>query len=198
MSCERSAAGASKKTMVLVDEAYNEVTEDPEFNSMVPLVKAGHNVVVARTFSKIYGLAGMRVGYMISSPDTAAILRQYGIGDYTLNQAGLAAAVASYDDSQFLAMAKAQIIEARETLVDALRARGLKPLPSQTNFLFVDLGDLNANAFRSAMAEQNVWIRGVYRDYEHHSRVSTGFPQDVARYIEALPRAIDRAAGVPA
>ena len=64
MFCEK----ASKSTMVLVDEAYNEVTDDPEGNSMVPLVKAGHNVVVARTFSKIYGMAGMRVGYMIAAP----------------------------------------------------------------------------------------------------------------------------------
>ena len=58
---------ASKKTMVLIDEAYNELTDDPDKNSMLPLVKQGENVVVARTFSKIYGLAGMRVGYMIPS-----------------------------------------------------------------------------------------------------------------------------------
>ena len=56
---------ASKKCTVLVDEAYNEITDDPEANSMIPLVKAGHDVFVARTFSKLYGLAGMRVGYRI-------------------------------------------------------------------------------------------------------------------------------------
>jgi len=60
---------ASKKTLVLVDEAYNELTDFTEKNSMMPLMKAGYNVVVARTFSKIYGLAGMRVGYMMGSED---------------------------------------------------------------------------------------------------------------------------------
>ena len=60
---------ASKKTLVLVDEAYNELTSDPEKNTMTPLIADGYNVVVAKTFSKIYGLAGMRVGYMIASPE---------------------------------------------------------------------------------------------------------------------------------
>ncbi len=183
---------AAKKTMVLVDEAYNELTDKPEFNSMIPLVKAGHNVVVARTFSKIYGLAGMRVGYMISSPETAALLNQYGQGDYAMNQAGVAAAVASYNDVKFLAMAKSRIAETREALVEAVRAQGLTPLPSETNFVFVDLGGMNAEAFRSAMADQNVLIRGIYRDYVNYSRVSMGFPQDVDRYIAALPRVLDK------
>lgn len=183
---------AGKKTMVLVDEAYNELTEKPEYNSMVPLVKAGHNVVIARTFSKIYGLAGMRVGYMISSPETAAILRQYGLGDYAMNQAGVAAAIASYDDAKFLAMAKSRITEARESLLDAVSQQGLKPLASQTNFVFVDLGSMNAEAFRLAMAEQNVLIRGIYRDYVNYSRVSMGRPQDVNQYIAALPRVLDK------
>lgn len=189
---------ASKKTMVLVDEAYNELTEKPEFNSMVPLVKAGHNVVVARTFSKIYGLAGMRVGYMISSPETAGLLRQYGLGDYAMNQAGVAAAVASYDDTKFLAMAKSSIIEAREALVEAVKKQGLKPLASETNFVFVDLGSMNAEAFRAAMADQNVMIRGIYRDYVNYSRVSMGYPEDVQRYIAALPRVLDKVSSMAA
>lgn len=183
---------ASKKTTVLVDEAYNEITQDPDFNTMIPLVKAGHNVVVARTFSKLYGLAGMRVGYMISSPENARLLSRYGIGDYTINQAGLAGAIASYNDTKFLAMAKSRIIEAREKLSTALSAQGLTHLPSETNFLFVNLNGLNAEAFRQAMAAQGVWIRGIYRDYSSYSRVSMGLPQDVERYIAALPRVIEQ------
>ena len=184
-------ARASKKTTVLVDEAYNEITEKPDFNSMIPLVKAGHNVVVARTFSKLYGLAGMRVGYMISSPETARLLSRYGIGDYTLNQAGIAAAIACYNDTKFLAMAKSRILEARATLSEAVRAQGLTHLPSETNFLFVDIGQRNAEAFRQAMARRNVLVRGIYRDYTNYSRVSTGRPQDVARYIAALPSVLE-------
>jgi histidinol-phosphate aminotransferase len=182
---------ASKKVTVLVDEAYNELTEDPEYTSMVPLVKAGHNVAVARTFSKIYGLAGMRVGYMLSSPAQARLISQYGLGDYALNQAGVAAAIASYNDTKFLAMAKARIVEAREAIVEAATGAGLKPLPSQTNFVFVDLGKMNAEAFREKMAGENVLIRGIYRDYTNWSRVSMGKPEAVSQYIAALPKVVD-------
>ena len=186
--CIRSA----KKAMVLVDEAYNEITDKPDFNTMIPLIKAGHNVVVARTFSKLYGLAGMRVGYMLSSPETAQLITRYGIGDYALNQAGLAAAIASYNDIGFLAKAKSRIIETREAIVAALRKEGLSPLPSVTNFVFTDLGAVHADSFRAAMAAENILIRGVYRDYHHHSRVSTGLPEDVNRYINRLPKVLDR------
>lgn len=181
---------ATKKTTVLVDEAYNEITDNTEFNSMIPLVKAGHNLIVARTFSKLYGLAGMRVGYMISSPENAQMLSRYGIGDYTLNQAGLAAAIACYNDTKFLAKSKSQILRARESLSAAVQSQGLTHLPSQTNFLFVNLGNLNAESFRQAMASRNIWVRGIYRDYTNYSRVSTGLPQDVDRYIKALPEVL--------
>lgn len=182
---------ASKKATVLVDEAYNEVTNKPEFNSMVPLVKAGHDVVVARTFSKIYGLAGMRVGYMLAAPEHNALIHQYGLGDYAMNQAGVAAAVASYNDTAFLALSKSKIIEAREMIIEALVALDLKPLASETNFIFVDLGQMNAESFRVQMQKRNVLIRGIYRDYDHFSRVSMGQLEDVERYVAALPRVVD-------
>ncbi|MCR9259179.1 MAG: aminotransferase class I/II-fold pyridoxal phosphate-dependent enzyme [Pseudomonadaceae bacterium] len=182
---------ASKKTLVLLDEAYNELTDDPEANSMVPLVKQGYNVVVARTFSKIYGLAGMRVGYLIAAPETIEMISQYALGDYSLNQAGVAAAVASYDDEPFLAYAKAKVVEARGLISEGLAANGLSALPSSTNFMFVDLGKRSAEDFRAAMAQRNVLIRGIYRDYTQWSRVSMGEIKDVQQYVAALPSALD-------
>lgn len=186
---------ASKRATVLVDEAYNELTDSPDDTTMVPLVRGGHDVVVARTFSKIYGMAGMRVGYMIASPENTALLDQYGLGDYAMNQAGVAAAIASYNDFDFLASSKAKIIEARDMVVDAVRALGLRPLPSQTNFVFVDLGAMNADAFRALMATRGVLIRGVYRDYHNWSRVSMGYPDDVKKYVTALPQVVDALQG---
>lgn len=182
---------ASKKTLVLLDEAYNELTDDPQANSTIPLVKEGYNVVVARTFSKIYGLAGMRVGYMMAAPETIEMISQYALGDYSLNQAGVAAAVASYDDEAFLAFSKAKVVEAREIISEALTANGLSALPSSTNFMFVDLGKRSAEDFRVAMAERNVLIRGIYRDYTQWSRVSMGMIKDVEQYAAALPSALD-------
>ena len=187
MFCEKT----SQTTMVLVDEAYNEVTDDPEGNSMVPLVKAGHNVVVARTFSKIYGMAGMRVGYMIAAPETAELISAHGMGSYGLNQAGIAGAVASYNDTKFLAYSKSKIIEAREMISEAVTANGLMALPSQTSFMFVNLGSINAEDFRQGMAKENVLIRGIYQDYTNWSRVSMGKIPDVEQYVAAMPKVLE-------
>ena len=181
----------SQSTMVLVDEAYNEVTDEPETNSMVPLIKAGYNVVVARTFSKIYGLAGMRVGYLIAAPDTVERISAYGMGSYGLNQAGIAAAIASYNDTSFIAYSKSKIMEAREMIAEAVAVNGLSALPSQTSFMFVNLGDISAEDFRLGMAKQNVLIRGIYQDYTHWSRVSMGKIPDVEKYIAAMPKVLD-------
>jgi len=182
---------ASSKTLVLVDEAYNELTDDPEKNSMVDLVREGRNVAVARTFSKIYGLAGMRVGYMIAPPAITADINRYGLGDYAMNQAGVAAAIASFDDFGFLAHSKAKIVEGRELVISATREMGLQPLPSGTNFVFVNLGKLDAEAFRQQMAKRDVLIRGIYGDYKNWSRVSMGKIEDIERYVAALPAVLD-------
>ncbi len=185
------ARRASKKTTVLVDEAYNELTDKPDYYSMVDLVREGHDVIVARTFSKIYGMAGMRVGYTIASAENTALIESYGMGDYTLNQAGMAAAVASYNDHGFLEMSRAKIFEGRQMIVEGLAANGLMALPSATNFLFVNLGDLNADDFQQKMAARNVMVRGVYRDYHNFSRVSMGRLEHVQMYVDALPRVLE-------
>ncbi len=182
---------AAKKTTVLVDEAYNELTDRPDYYSMVDLVREGHNLIVARTFSKIYGMAGMRVGYAIASAENTARIESYSLGDYTLNQAGMAAAVASYNDQAFLEMSRAKIFEGRQMIVEGLKANGLTALPSATNFLFVDLGDLNANDFQEKMAARNVLVRGVYRDYHNFSRVSMGRLEHVKMYVDALPAVLE-------
>jgi histidinol-phosphate aminotransferase len=186
------AVKASKKATVLVDEAYNEVTDAPESNTMVGLVRDGHDVIVARTFSKIYGLAGMRIGYIIAQPEKIESIGKYGIGSYGLNQAGLAAAIACYEDEAFMSMSRAKIREGREMVYAALKEQGLTGLPSQTNFIFVDLGDINAQAFREAMEKENVLIRGIYRDYTNMSRVSMGKLEHVEMYVNALPKVLSQ------
>ena len=183
---------ASKKTTVLADEAYNELTDNPDANTVIPLVKEGHDIIVARTFSKIYGLAGMRVGYLIAQPERIAEMQRFGIGWYGLNQAGLAAAIASYEDQEFMNFSRNRVKEAREMVSSALKEHGLSALPSVTNFMFVNLGDLNAETFRQEMAKENVLIRGIYRDYTNWSRVSMGYLEDVEQYSKALPKVLYR------
>ena len=183
---------ASKKCTVLSDEAYNELTDNSDANTVIPLIKDGHDIIVARTFSKIYGLAGMRVGYMIAQPEKIKEMERYGIGWYGLNQAGLAAAIACYEDHRFMDYCRDKVKEGREMVASAVKENGLSALPSVTNFMFVDLGDLNAETFRQEMEKESVLIRGIYRDYTNWSRVSMGRLEDVEKYVSALPKVLHR------
>ncbi|MFM7403634.1 MAG: pyridoxal phosphate-dependent aminotransferase [Erythrobacter sp.] len=178
------AAKVAPKATLLIDEAYNELTDRPDENSTIDLVRAGADVVVCRTFSKIYGMAGLRVGYAIASEENAAKIRAHQMS-FGGNLAGLAAAIASYNDMPFLEQSRAAVLEAREMIIAAVAKSGLEALPSQTNFVFVKVPD--ANALRDAMATKGIAIRGAYGSLNSFSRVSTGKLEDVARYTAALP-----------
>jgi histidinol-phosphate aminotransferase len=174
-------------TALLVDEAYNELTENPRENSVVDLVTAGRNVIVSRTFSKIYGLAGMRIGYILSTLENADRING-NIMTIDLGTSALAAAIASLDDPAFTTFSKNRILEGREIILDATRRLGLQTLPTQANFVFVKVPD--ADAFKARMADRNIIIRGAYGKWKNWSRVSTGKIEDVHRYAEALPAAL--------
>lgn len=181
----RSFAGqVTPHATLLVDEAYNELTDRPEDNSMIDLVRSGADVIVCRTFSKIYGMAGLRVGYAITSEANAKMIRSH-LMSFGGNLAGLAAAIASYNDTPFLDQSRAAVLEGRAMIIDAVAKAGLTALPSQTNFVFVAVPD--ANALRDAMAKRGISIRGAYGAWAGYSRVSTGKLDDVARYTAALP-----------
>lgn len=180
------------KTTLLVDEAYNELTDLPDQNSLVDLARAGKDVIICRTFSKIYGMAGMRVGYAITTEQNADRLRGY-LMSFGGNIAGVAAAIASYSDIPFLEKSRAMILEGREMIYDAVKQAGLTALPSQTNFVYVKVPD--ADAVQTAMKERNISIRGAYGDWTQYSRVSTGKIEDVARYAKALPEIMNALRG---
>ncbi len=177
----------SQGAVVLVDEAYNELTDNPEASSLVDRVRAGDNVIVARTFSKIYGMAGLRVGYALARPDIIARLKPWSMS-VGGNTAGLAAAIASYQDDAFLQMSKARILEARGLITDAVAKAGLSALPSATNFVFVKVAD--AEAVRKGLEARQIIIRGPYGKWTGWSRVSTGRIGDVKRYAQALPEVV--------
>lgn len=175
------------KTTVLVDEAYIELADDPEANSCVGLIKQGHDVIVTRTFSKIYGMAGLRMGYSISSVDTAEKIRS-AVMSWT-PCTSYAAAIGAYQDDAFLDYSKSKIVEAREMVNTTLDTLGLARLPSQTNFVYFKSG-LEANAVQQAMNARKISVRGQYMDYNEWTRVSMGKIEDVERFCKALPEVI--------
>jgi histidinol-phosphate aminotransferase len=103
---------------------------------------------------------------------------------------GLAAALASYNDEAFIAESKAMILEGREMVTAAAVAHGLAVLPSQTNFVFVDIkGD--ADAFQAKLERERIFIRGAWQGLPNWSRVSMGRIEDLRRYVAALPAALE-------
>lgn len=170
---------------VLVDEAYLELTARPDYTSVVDLLAERENLIVCRTFSKIYGMAGLRLGYALTSEAMAARLQGY-LMSFGGNTAGLAAGIASYNDEPFLRYSKDHILEARAAILEAVAQAGLTALPSDASFVYVKVPD--ADALHAAMAKAQVAIRPAYGPWTQWSRVSTGKMPDVARYAETLKR----------
>jgi histidinol-phosphate aminotransferase len=177
------------RVTLLVDEAYMELADDPAGTTMLPLVRSGANIIISRTFSKLFGMAGLRIGYAVATPDNAAVLKQHRL-TISLNAPGLAAAIAAWTDMDFQQRSRTQIIAARQLLRDAVMRAGTVALPSQTNFLFVKVAD--ANRFAAAMAQRGILVRGAWEPaWPTWSRVSTGRLADVERYAKALPELVN-------
>jgi histidinol-phosphate aminotransferase len=163
----------SPDTTILFDEAYHDYVTDPGHRTQIPLALENRRVVVARTFSKAYGMAGLRVGYAIGHADTIKAMRelQYGMGTNVL---GLAAALVSIQDDARLEQEKARNTEARQFTIDWFRKAGCTPTDSQCNFIFVDVGR-PARGFREACAKDNVIVGRDFPPFEKtHARISIG------------------------
>ena len=177
------------KALVIVDEAYNELTDDPERDTMVDLVREGENILVTRTFSKIFGMAGMRVGYGMARPDIIENTFKHIMA--WPNGVGLTAAYHSYIDRDFIEFSRDKVREGRAMVQKTLADVGLTPVPSQTNFVFVDAGR-DAMTIRRAMAEEGVLINAGYEGYPNYLRISMGKLEDLETFDRVFKRVMAR------
>ena len=161
----------SPKVPILIDEAYNELTDKPDYTSMVDLVREGANMLITRTFSKIFGMAGLRVGYGMGHPDIVSVVKDNVMA--WPNGVGLYAAYHSYLDEDFIAFSRDKILQGRQMVNATFRRHGIESLPSQTNFVYADI-QRDADVFKAKMAARNIKIRGIYEGYDTYSRVSMG------------------------
>ena len=161
----------SPKVPILIDEAYNELTDKPDYTSMVDLVREGANMLITRTFSKIFGMAGLRVGYGMGHPDIVSVVKDNVMA--WPNGVGLYAAYHSYLDEDFIAFSRDKILQGRQMVNATFRRHGIESLPSQTNFVYADI-QRDADVFKAKMAARNIKIRGIYEGYNTYSRVSMG------------------------
>ncbi len=173
-------------TLVVVDEAYHEYVDANGLTSALAFCDRFPNLIVTRTFSKAYALAGLRIGYAISSNEVAAILERLR-ESFNVNSLALAAAEAALADSGHVARAKAWNLAEREWLSDRLRSRELDVLPSQTNFVLVDFRR-DAAEMEKALFERGVIVRpmGGY-GLPQCLRISVGTREENQRLLDALP-----------
>jgi histidinol-phosphate aminotransferase len=138
--------------LVVVDEAYLEFVTVPELQSALALTQEYANLIVARTFSKAYGLAGLRVGYIVAHPDCVAVMERVR-ESFNVNLLGLAACEAALHDEAHLQWVIAKNAAEREWLLEQFRNRGLKCGPSQTNFILLDFEKDSANIEAQCVAK---------------------------------------------
>jgi histidinol-phosphate aminotransferase len=180
-------ARVPREVVVVVDEAYAEFADAPDYASALPLLAAHPNLVVTRTFSKAYALAGLRAGYAVAHPGLVAVMERLR-ESFNLNMAALACAQAALGDADHLREAVRLNRARREVLSAALRARGLGVSPSQANFLLVEFGDAT-QAVEAGLRAAGVVVRpmGGYGLGEC-LRISVGEDGENARLLQALDR----------
>jgi len=173
-----------KKTMVLIDEAYHDfVPAGSDYASFIDHPMDGDRVIVARTFSKIYGLAGMRLGYGIATKDTAAALRKHRLED-SLNIFVMRCALTALDDSAGYHQAVARNAADRDEFMRQAAARKLKPIPSCTNFVMMETGR-PIRGLIDDFLKNDIEIGRAFPPMDTFARISLGTPPQMKWFWSA-------------
>ena len=181
---ERFLRRVPPATTVLVDEAYHDFVEDPGYRTALELLPDFPNLVVARTFSKIYGLAGMRLGYAVAQPSKIRALGEFASWD-NVNAAALSAALASLEDPELVPSRRRTMNETRRRLCERLSAEGRRYIPSQANFVMIDVGGDVAPYIR-AFRDRGIHVGRRFPSMANWMRISIGKPEEMAAFSEAL------------
>lgn len=175
----------SPDTVIFIDEAYHDYVTDPAYQTALPIALSTPNVFVSRTFSKAYGMAGMRVGYAIGQVDTIKPLARLRM-PMSLSLFSTTAALASLGDQKHIDDERARNTAVRDFTMKAFSDLGCKPTASQANFLFVDVGR-PAKEFRDACATKGVIIGRDFPPFENsHARVSIGTMDEMKKAVDVF------------
>jgi len=176
------------RVLVVLDEAYFEYADDPDYPDGIALLNEFPNLIVARTFSKVYGLAGLRVGYSLSSAALADLLNRVR-PPFNVNSLALAAAEAALADDEHLRKTVQLNRDGMHQLADGFRGLGLAHIPSAGNFVCVEVGD--AARVYEQLLRRGVIVRPVANyGMPRHLRVTVGLPEENRRFLEALQAAL--------
>lgn len=173
------------KVPVFIDEAYLELLDDPEANTAAGLVKEGYDVIVCRTFSKIHGMAGLRMGYMVANEDRVRTIKSMVRTEMGISVTSLEGAMASLQDTEFQEYTRKNNKENREYVFAELKKAGMNPIPSYTSFILFPL-EVPTKQFLGQMMERGVGIRGFEINNKPYARVSMGTLDEVKLFTKSL------------
>ena len=151
---------------------------------MIPLVKDYPNLIVARTFSKIYGMAGLRCGYCVAQPETIKKMHGFQMWD-SVNIMALAAASASLDDVDQVANGRKMNSEAKSYTLSELEKMGYKSIPSEANFIMFDCKKPVVPLIK-AMKDKNVAVGRLFPAYPNHMRLTIGKKSEMESFVSAF------------
>lgn len=173
------------KALIFSDEAYYDFITEPDYPSMVELVKEGRNIIVSKTFSKVYGLAGLRIGYLVARPDIATRLKASVMAN--TNILAIEAAKEALRDDEFYKFSVLKTAEAKQHICSVLDELGLPYIPSHTNFVFFKTGRPIQEVI-AAMQKENVLIGRPFPPLLKWARISTGTTEQVQQFGKALKK----------
>ena len=185
----------SPDTTILVDEAYFDYVTDPDHDTHIPIAVENPRIVVARTFSKAYGMAGLRLGYAIGHKDTIKKMADWdgGTGTGSLNVLALHAGLAAIQqDASFTADERARNKAVRDFTMNWFAERGMKPIDSQANFMFVHIGR-PAKEFREACRKKGIAVARDFPPFEKtHCRLSFGTMEEMKKAVAVFDQVLGR------
>jgi len=177
-------AKTPKSTMILVDEAYHHYADSADYESVIPMVKDHANLIVARTFSKIYGMAGLRLGYCVAQPETIKKMRPHQTWD-SVNIMALSAAIASLNDPEQVPNGRRLNRETKQFVIDQIGRLGYTNIPSQANFVMIDV-KRPVQSLIKALRERNVQVGRLFPALPTHMRVTIGKQSEMETFIAAF------------
>jgi histidinol-phosphate aminotransferase len=185
----------SPDTTILADEAYFDYVTDPDHQTHIPLAVDNPRLVVARTFSKAYGMAGLRLGYAVGHRDTIKQMTDWdgGSGTGSLNVLAIQAGIAAITQAaSVVAAERTRNAEVREFTMGWFARRGLKPALSQANFMFVDIGR-PAKLFRDACRAERILVGRDFPPFERsHCRISFGTMEEMKKAAGVFDKVLGR------
>jgi histidinol-phosphate aminotransferase len=173
-----------RQTTILVDEAYYHYADSPDYESVIPLIKDHPNLIVARTFSKIYGMAGLRCGYCVAQKETIKRMRPHQMWD-SVNIMALIAAIASLDDSDQITNGRRLNSEAKAFVTGELDAMGYQQVPSQANFIMIDVKRPVVPLIQ-ALKQHNVQVGRLFPALPNYMRVTIGKKSEMETFVSAF------------